>query len=137
MENSVKFKNVLMFAFVILILTFCDSSDNIVGTNNDVEIENVSFQIDTTYIQTSNLTAKGIVTNLGKTAINSPWYVEAQFYTDSTYKLKIGGNYTKIGVPLEPYQSTFWSINLAKNSVDVTKYPNFRVSDLRAIYKSE
>jgi hypothetical protein len=128
-------KNILFIVLITIFFTFCDSSDNIVGTNNDVEIKNVSFTIDTTYLQSSVLYAKGTVTNLGKTTIESPWYVEAQFYTDSTYKLKMGGNYTMIGVPLEPYQSTFWSISFSTTKIDVNQYPNFRISDLRAIYK--
>jgi hypothetical protein len=116
--------------------TFCNSSDSIVGTNQDTQINNVSFTVDTTYLQSSVLYAKGTVTNLGTTTIQSPWYVEAQFYTDSSYKLKMGGNYTRIGVPLEPYQSTFWSISFSTTTIDVNQYPNFRISDLRAVYKN-
>lgn len=129
-------KSILFILLIIFVFTFCDSSDNIVGTNNDVEINNVSFTIDTTYLQSSVLYAKGTATNLGSTSIQSPWYVEAQFYTNSSYKLKMGGNYTRIGVPLEPYQSTFWSLSFSTSTIDVSEYPNFRISDLRAIYKN-
>ncbi len=129
-------KNVLLVLLTILTFTFCDSQTNsIVGSKDDVEITNVSFIVDTTYSGTSLLYAKGRVTNLGTKIIESPWYVEAQFYTNSTYKLKLGGNYTKIGVPLEPYQSTFWTLTFSTATVDVNEYPNFRVSDFRAIYK--
>ncbi len=130
------FKNVLFILVVFLTFTFCDSSSNIVGSNEDVEINNVSFIVDTTYLMNSQLYAKGRVTNLGTKSTESPWYVEAQFYTDSTYKLKLGGDYTEIGVPLDPYQSTFWTLIFSTSTVDVNEYPNFRVSDFRAIYKN-
>jgi len=129
-------KNILCILIVLLISTSCDSPTNsVVGSKQDVEIKNVSFVIDTTYLENSLMYAKGKTTNLGTKSITSPWYVEAQFYTDSTYKIKLGGTYTKIGVPLEPYQSTFWAISFSTTTVDLNKYPNFRVSDLRAIYK--
>jgi hypothetical protein len=93
----VPIKSILFILFIIFVFTFCDSSDNIVGTNNDVEINNVSFTIDTTYLQSSVLYAKGTATNLGSTSIQSPWYVEAQFYTDSSYKRwKLHKNWSSI-----------------------------------------
>ena len=129
-------KTIFVGVNLILLFTFCDSPTNsTVGSKEDVKIENVSFIIDETYLESSIFYAKGKVTNLGNSPIESPWYVEAQFYTDSTYRLKLGGNYTKIGVPLEPYQSTFWSMSFSTSTVDLNKYPKFRVSDLRAIYK--
>lgn len=129
-------KKVLIGLILILLLTFCDSPTNsIVGTKEDIKIDNVSFVIDTTYLKSSIFYAKGRVTNYGNSLIESPWYVEAQFYTDATYKLKLGGNYTEIGVPLEPYQSTFWLLTFSASTTDLNQYPNFRVGDLRAIYK--
>jgi hypothetical protein len=130
-------KNILLVLFVIVAFTFCDSSTNsVVGLKEDREIKNVSFSVDTTYIQNSQLHAKGTVTNLGNIEIESPWYIEAQFYTDSTYQIKIGGNNTQISVPLEPYQSTFWALALSATTVDLNDYPYFRLSDFRAIYKN-
>ncbi|MCP5063779.1 MAG: hypothetical protein GY936_15130 [Ignavibacteriae bacterium] len=129
-------KYVLTIMLLSVIFTFCDSSDNIVGSNEDVEINNVSFNVDTTYLESNVLYAKGTVTNLGTTKINSPWYVEGQFYTDQTYNIKLGGNNSRISVPLEPYQSTFWVLSYSTTKVDVNQYPNFRISDLRGIYKN-
>jgi hypothetical protein len=130
-------KIVLFILGGVLLFTFCDSPTNsTVGSSTDVIIENVSFKVDTTYLESSSLYAKGQVTNLGNTTIQSPWFIEVQFYTDSTYKLKLGGAYTKIGVPLKSNQSTFWTLNFSTNNVDVNKYPNFRVNDLRAIHKN-
>ncbi len=73
--------------------------------------------------------------NNGTSAISPPWYVECQFYTDSTFTLKIGGNNTLLSVPLNPGQGTFWTISFSSTNVDVRNYPKFRVKDQRAIYK--
>ena len=125
---------------VILISVFiisCEESEPVVGSNQDTAIPNLSFTIDTTYLEasTSRLFAQGTVKNNGSSSVTSPWYVEAQFYTDATLRTKLGGSYTQIGVPLSRGQSTFWTINYSSSNVDVKNYPNFAVSDLRGIYK--
>ncbi len=125
---------------LILISVFifsCDESDPVVGSNQDTAIPNLSFTVDTTYLETSTsrLFAQGTVKNNGSSSVTSPWYVEAQFYTDATLRTKLGGSYTQIGVPLSRGQSTFWTINYSSSNVDVKNYPNFAVSDLRGIYK--
>lgn len=136
LEVLVLLKNFLIGVNLILLFAFCDSPTNsTVGSNEDIEINNMSYIIDTTYLESSIFYVKGKVTNLGNSPTESPWYVEAQFYTDSTYRIKLGGSYTKVGVPLEPYQSTFWSLSFSTATVDLNKYPNFRVGDFRAIYK--
>ena len=136
MVKKISFEIILSITIISIIFTSCDSEDSIVGSNQDTEINNVSFSVDETYLESGVLYAKGTVTNLGKLDINSPWYVEGQFYTDQTYKTKLGGNNTRISVPLEPYQSTFWVLSYSTTKVDVNQYPNFRISDLRGIYKN-
>ena len=113
-----------------------NTTESTVGSPNDTPIANMSFTIDTTYVSSTSLCAKGKVQNVGPGTKSPPWYVEAQFYTDSTYTLKLGGNYATISVPLSQGQSTFWTITFSSSNVDVRNYPNFRVGDLRAIYKN-
>lgn len=125
----------LFFVFSFL---FCSlSNDNIVGSDKDTEIENLSFLVDSTYSDTTGikLVAKGRVTNDGNHTITSPWYVEAQFYTDSSFTTKLGGNYDRINVPLSKGQSTFWKIDFSTSTVNVLDYPNFAIHDIRGIYK--
>lgn len=120
-------------------LMSCEQSGQaVVGSTNDTEIRNVLFQVDTTYVSNSptSMVAKGTAKNTGSTTISSPWYVEAQFYTDVTFQTKLGGNYTQIGVPLSNGQQVLWSISLTSTTIDVRQYPNFRVKDFRAIYKN-
>jgi uncharacterized protein YcfL len=130
----------LFIQLVILISLFiisCESNDTVVGSNQDTVIPNLIFNVDTTYLNSSDgtLVASGTVTNRSNNKVESPWYVEAQFYTDRSLRTKLGGNYTQIGVPLSRDQATFWTINFSSTNADVRNYPNFAVSDLRGIYK--
>lgn len=104
----------------------------------DAGISNVTFTVDTTYMVASPgmLVARGLAKNDGSTTISSPWYVECQFYTDSTLLIKLGVNDTQIGVPLSPGQSVYWAISFSSGNVDVRRFPDFRVSDMRALYKN-
>jgi hypothetical protein len=132
-------KTVLTY-FTILVSLFiisCEEQEPVVGSNEQTTIQNLSFTVDTTYLdsQNSRLVAKGTVKNNGNSQVTSPWYVECQFYTNASKTTKLGGNYTQIGVPLSNEQSTFWTINYTSSNVDVNDYPNFAVGDLRGIYK--
>ncbi len=125
-----------------LLLLCCDetgtnSGNTVVGSPQDTQISNLSFSVDTTYLDVSanRLVAKGSVKNNGNAQVNSPWYVEGQFYTDATYSTKIGGNTTKIGVPLSKGQSTLWTLYYSSSGINVNSYPDFGIGDLRGIYK--
>jgi len=123
---------------ILILFSSCESGgDTVVGSAEDTQITNLSFHVDTTYLEASQsrLVAKGTVTNNGSTQVSSPWYVEGQFYTDAAYKVKLGGSSTEIGVPLSRGQSTFWTIYFSSSNVNVNNYPNSRISDLRGIYK--
>lgn len=131
--------NVILFAFAAFIFASCEvnSGSTVVGSGNDTQISGVTFTVDTLYVDASGsgqLVARGLAK--ASSNISSPWYVEGQFYTDSTLTVKLGGNDTQIGVPLSPGQSTFWTIYFSTTSVDVRQFPNFRIGDLRAIYKN-
>lgn len=124
--------------FLSVILSSCDDeggSSTIVGsTQGNTDIYNVSFTVTELEVSSSMLKASGTVKNTGNNTITSPWYVEAQFYKDSTLLLKLGGNRTRIGVPLEPGIQTIWSITFSDPDIAEGDYPNFRVSNLRAYY---
>lgn len=129
-----------IFIALLLITSFfisCESpGDDTVGSTKDTPINGLSFTIDTVYLEnTPKLVAKGRVKNLSTTKVLVPWYVEGQFYSDSTYTLKLGGSYSQIGVPLETGQETLWTINFASNNVDVRSYPKAKIADIRGIYK--
>jgi hypothetical protein len=128
---------VSIIVIISLLITSCDESETTVGSDQDTVIPNLSFTVDTTYLDAANsrLFAKGSVKNNGSSKVTSPWYVECQFYTSAAKTTKLGGNSTQIGVPLSNGQSTFWTINYSSSNVNVNDYPNFAVGDLRGIYK--
>lgn len=131
--RSLLFSASLLFSFVYF---GCQqSTESTVGSSQDTQIPNTTVTVDTTYIASTLLYARGKVTNNGTSSITPPWYVECQFYTDSTYTLKLGGNYTTISVPLDPGQGTFWTVSFSSSNVTVQQYPKFKVKDQRAIYK--
>jgi multidrug efflux pump subunit AcrA (membrane-fusion protein) len=111
--------------------------DPIVGSSGDTQIPNTVVTVDSTYIYYGSLYARGRVMNDGTSQITPPWYVECQFYSDSTFKYKLGGANTTIYVPLDPGQGTFWTVSFYSTNVTVQQYPNFKVKDQRAIYKKQ
>ena len=126
-------------ALITFALVSCDEDpgSTIVGPGNDTQINGVTFTVDTTYLDASGsgrLVARGLAT----TTVNivAPWYVEGQFYSDSTMTIKLGGNNIEIHVPLKPGQSTYWTIYFYTSAVDVKQFPDFRIGDLRAIYRN-
>jgi len=129
----------IFFAAFIILFVFasCQQTDTTVGSSSDTQINSLTFTVDTTYVDSAGkrLVARGMVKNNGNTTVTSPWYVEGQFYTGDFYTTKLGGNSTEIGVPLSAGQQTFWTIYFSSTNVDVMQYPDFRVNDLRGIYK--
>lgn len=129
---------ILLSLFTMMFIS-CENMGNesVVDSPQDTLIPYLSFTVDTTYLDVSlkELVARGTVTNNGNVKITSPWYVEGQFYTTKNGNIKLGGNYTQIGVPLGAKQATYWSIYFSSSNVDVRNYPDFGVKDLRGIYK--
>ena len=129
----------ILFAATALVFASCEvnSGSSVVGSGNDTQISGVTFTIDTLYVDASGsgqLVARGLAK--ASSNISSPWYVEGQFYTDSTLTVKLGGNDTRISVSLSPGQSTYWAIYFYTSTLDVRQFPGFCVGDLRAVYKN-
>ncbi len=127
----------VLAASLILGFSSCQVNNTVVG--GGTTINGITFSVDTLYMQTGGsgeLVVGGLARNSSKTTITSPWYIEAQFYTDSTFVTKLGGSNTQIGVPLSPGQQTFWKIFFSTSTVDVRQFPNFTVSSLRAYYSN-
>jgi hypothetical protein len=121
-----------VFAF----LSCTNTTENVVGSTSDTTIPSMSITVSSLYLGSNTLVAEGMVKNDGTASTTVPWYVEAQFYTDSIYTIRLGGNYTQISAPLASGQQTFWKISYASSNVNVLQFPDFRVGDLRAIYKN-
>ena len=139
MKNS---KCAIMFSAIIFSLTFlgssCENGDGnntIVGTTQgNTNINNVSFTITELEVFSNSLKVSGTVKNTGSADITPPWYIEGQFYADSTLTLKLGGDNSRINIPLEPGVKTLWSLTFSDPNIAEGDYPHFRVSNMRAYY---
>jgi len=140
MKNH-KYLILLILSVLLLVVSgsSCDEGggSTVVGnTQGNTNINNVSFTVTELEVTSSSLTATGTVKNTGNKTITSPWYIETQFYTDSTYSIKLGGNRTQIGVPLESGLQTIWTITFSDPDLAEGDYPNFGVSSFRAYYNN-
>ena len=100
-------------------------------------IANVEFAITEQDLFGDTLVATGTVRNTGTVPIALPWFVGADFYGDAALTLRLGGGSTEILTPLEGNQTTFWTIRFTSPNVDVTGFPVFYVSNVKAYYLSE
>ena len=125
---------VSLFLYLIIIGSSCETSDPIVGDPGVPVITNVSFNVTALNVSSDKLTATGTVRNNSSVRIAPPWNIEGQFYSDSTFTLKLGGDVTRITVPLESGVETLWTLKFSSSNISEGDYPNFRVSGMRAYY---
>ena len=123
-----------LFLYLIFIGSSCETSDPIVGDPGVPVITNVSFTVTALNVSSDKLTATGTVKNNSSVKITPPWNIEGQFYADSTLTLKLGGDVTRITIPLEHGVETLWTLEFSNSNISEGNYPNFRVSGLRAYY---
>ena len=135
-EHSFRPLLAVLLPFALLAIQCQPVTSTEVGSPSDTQIQSMDFSIDTTYVSYySSLTASGKVFNHGTSPVTPPWYVECQFYSDSMYTLKLGGNNMQITIPLSVGQGTLWTISFSPPTGAAQQYPKFKISNLRAIYK--
>jgi hypothetical protein len=111
----------------------CSESDPIVGSDDVFVLDKAQITVTEKSLSGSTMVAKGEVENVGSTKISPTWFVEGQFYSDSTYKLKLGGTNTAITFSLEPGEKTRFELRFSSSRDDLTEYPKFGVKGLRAV----
>ena len=122
---------------VILLLTNYDNGHIILRIPN-IEIKHVDWSIGTTgnpagYSYTNqSLQVTGMITNTGDTTILAPWSVEAEFYSDSTFTLILGGDQQSFNVNLQTGVATQWTLNYSSQDKVESDYPNFAINNFRA-----
>ena len=99
------------------------------------EIEDLNFVINEMAVDNYRWRVTGIVVNNSDTTISPPWYIEAMFYSDSTFTNTFGGNNTLINYPLDPGITTHWSLTHSVESVLESDYKSFAVKNLRGYIK--
>jgi hypothetical protein len=104
-----KKKYIFIFVSLPFFAFLCEKNgeDTVVGSNKDVEISGLTFTIDRSYISGLTMYANGTVRNESSAEVTSPWFVEGQFYS---FYLNQGNTQT---------------------------YPEFKIGNLRGIYKNQ
>ena len=121
-----------MVALIIILSFLFTGCDDIIGSNNVVELDDVVLTILATEAQPYHWEVSGIAVNTGDTTILAPWYIEAMFYSDNTYTETFGGGSDRINFSLEPGVTTYWTLTHSIENVIESNYPNFTIKDLRA-----
>ena len=105
---------------------------DIIGSNNVFELDNVNLTVTKMEAQNSRWKVSGTVVNIGDSTILAPWYIEAMFYSDSTFTTTFGGDNDRMNFNLEPGVTSYWSLTHSSENVVEAEYTNFVIKDLRA-----
>ena len=105
---------------------------DIIGSNNVFELDNLSLTITEKEVSNSSWKISGTVVNIGDTTVLAPWYIEAMFYSDSTFTTTFGGDNDRMNFNLESGVTSYWSLTHSSEAVVESDYPNFTIKDMRA-----
>ena len=103
-----------------------------VGADDVSILEDANFTVTDYLFTSSEFIVKGTVSNDGDTTFYPPWYIEAEFYADSTFTTKFGGERTTINYSLAPGEDTLWQLTYSSSLIVESDYPNFAIKNLRA-----
>ena len=115
----------------MLLLLLSTGCFDIIGSNNVFELNSVNLTVTEMEATNTRWKVSGTVENTGDTTILAPWYVEAMFYSDSTYTTTFGGDNDRMNFNLEPGVTSYWSLSHRSEAVIEADYPNFAIKDLR------
>ena len=118
-------KNILLLS-TVLFLTGCQN----IGSENVLVLENMEVSIDTLYTSSTQFYVEGMIKNNDSTKVYAPWYIEAMFYSDSTFSTTFGGSYECMNFPLESNVEAYWQITHSSDVI-ISEYPKFAIKDLR------
>ena len=127
-----------IITLIVTILLFYGCPGGVIGSENNETIDNMPWSIGTTenpagYSYTNqSLQVTGMITNTGDTTILAPWSVEAEFYSDSTFTLILGGDQESFNVNLQSGVSRYWTLTYSPEEVTAPNYPNFAIDNFRA-----
>lgn len=110
----------------------CESEPSVTGADDVFVLPGAQITLSSYAIVDNGLQANGTVKNAGTTRYAPYWYVEGDFYSDSTFTLKLGGAVKSFSFPLEPGVATPLVLRFSSQTIDVNQFPHFRVGNLRA-----
>ncbi len=125
-----------IFSTFMFITFFCScDSYNLIGADNVEVIKDVEFTVTEMITNSNNLTAKGVIKNVGNSKITLSWYIECDFYSDDSSSFKFGGVNYRFNYSLDKGESTAWQLIFSSSKYDESQYPDFAVKNLRAYYE--
>ena len=119
----------ILTALTLLLTVGCF---DIIGSNNVSELDNVNLTVTEMEAQNYRWKVSGTVVNTGDSTILAPWYIEAMFYSDSTFTTTFGGDNDRMNFNLESGVTGYWSLTHRSEAVVEADYLNFAIKDLRA-----
>ena len=117
---------------IATILLFIGCSEGVIGSENNETINDVEWTLNGYTFSNTTLTATGMIANMGDTTILARWGVEAEFYSDSTFTLILGGTQQSFNVNLGSGVSKQWTLNFSDSDIVESNYPNFAINNFRA-----
>jgi|TARA_B110000196_G_scaffold194830_1_gene166871 hypothetical protein len=130
-------KLIRILSLVFLIM----GCQGVIGSKDNETIDHVEWSIGTMEdpagysYSNENLKVTGMITNTGDTTILAPWSVEAEFYSDSTFTLILGGDQQPFDVNLQKGVSIQWTLEFTSNDIAESNYPNFAILNFRAFIR--
>ena len=125
----------ILLILTIILFTGCQG---VIGSKNNETIDHVEWVLGTNdnpagYSYTNEtLQVTGMITNTGDTTIIATWGVEAEFYSDSTFNLILGGEQQFFNVNLGLGVSKQWTLNYSDPDIVESNYPSFAINNFRA-----
>lgn len=139
-EKEIQMESYALFLFTVLVMigiNTCTETKNPVCAENVEEISDLEINVTTKTLNNNQneFIVQGNETNNGD-EIYPVWYIECDFYTDSTFKFKLGGEYCKMNYSLDNGETTSWRTGFASDKYIESDYEYFAVKNIRA-YKNE
>ena len=115
----------------------CEPSPGPTGSEDVFVLPGAEVSVTTLSLMDNALVVSGTIKNSSSSKYSPYWYVEADFYADSTFSLKLGGAAQTISYALDPGESTLLNIRFRSTTIDVNLYPDFRIRNTRAYRKND
>ena len=132
-----KYLSIVIYSFFFTI----NCGDGVIGSESNQTISHIEWSLGTPddstgyVVSNSSLKATGIIKNIGDSTILAPWYIEAEFYTDSTFSFLLGGDQHSFNVNLHSNTSTFWTLQFSSSEIVESNYTDFAIKNFRAFIK--
>ena len=121
-----------IITLIVTILLFYGCPGGLIGSEEYETINDVEWTLNGYTFSNTTLTATGMITNTGDTTIIATWGVEAEFYSDSTFTLILGGYQQSFNVNLQSGVSIQWTLSYSDSDKVESNYPNFAINNFRA-----